>query len=197
MRLRRILYDLMTIAPTTVAASAGALAGIDADYFTLLGLPRRYQTEGTQLDAAWRTLQAKVHPDRFAAGSDAEKRVALQWASRVNEAYRVLRSPLQRARYLCELAGFDVQAESNTSMSPAFLMQQMEWRENLDAARRQTTPQAYDALAAQLAAARHKMQDTMADLLDRATPDYVTAVSKVREWMFIERVSEEMNAAQY
>lgn len=187
----------MTIAPTTVAASAGALAGIDADYFTLLGLPRRFQTDGAQLDAAWRTLQAKVHPDRFAAGSDAEKRVALQWASRVNEAYRVLRSPLQRARYLCELAGFDVQAESNTSMSPAFLMQQMEWRENLDAARRQATPQAYDALAAQLAAARREMQDTMADLLDRATPDYVAAVSKVREWMFIERVSEEMNAAQY
>ncbi|MGC7990846.1 Fe-S protein assembly co-chaperone HscB, partial [Salmonella enterica] len=77
----------------------------------------------------------QAHPDKFAHASDAEKRVAMQWATRANEAYQTLKNPLKRARYLCELHGVDLQTESNTAMAPAFLMQQMEWRETLDDAK--------------------------------------------------------------
>jgi len=168
-----------------------------ADHFALFGLPRRFRIDRSALDSAWRDLQTKVHPDRFAAGSDAEKRVALQWASRVNEAYRVLRSPLQRARYLCEIAGHDVQAESNTAMAPAFLMQQMEWREALEDARATGSQDAFDALSTQLDEAREDMVDTLTKLLDSDPPDVGTAVSRVREWMFIERLGEELQAAQH
>lgn len=168
-----------------------------ADHFALFGLPKRFRIDRASLDSAWRDLQTKVHPDRFAAGSDAEKRVALQWASRVNEAYRVLRSPLQRARYLCEIAGHDVEAESNTAMGPAFLMQQMEWREALDDARASGSQDAFDALSAQLDDARDDMIDTLTKLLDGEPADFGTAVSRVREWMFIERLGEELQAAQH
>ncbi len=185
------------MASTVTAPVVGAHVEFNADHFVLLGLPRRFGIDRARLDTAWRELQAKVHPDRFAAGSDAEKRVALQWASRVNEAYRVLRSPLQRARYLCELAGFDVQAESNTSMAPAFLMQQMEWREALDDARAEGTQQGYEALSAQLDDARQDMMRSLGSLLDGEHPDYGAAVARVREWMFIERLGEEIEAAQY
>lgn len=172
-------------------------SGIDVDHFSLLGLPRRFGIDRTKLDSAWRDLQARVHPDRYASGSDAEKRIALQWASRVNEAYRVLRSPLQRARYLCEIAGFDVQAESNTAMAPAFLMQQMEWREALDEARAGAAADAFDTLSAELDDARQDMVSSLGKLLDGEPPDYAAAVARVREWMFIERLGEEIEAAQY
>ena len=113
------------------------------DHFSLFGLPARFDLDAQALETAWRTVAAQVHPDRFATASPAERRVAMQWAARANEAYRLLRDPLLRARYLCEQAGVDLQTESNTSMDTAFLMQQMTWREMLDDARDDA-----DALAA-------------------------------------------------
>ena len=105
---------------------------IDADDFTLLGLHKGFALERSQLDAAWKALQARVHPDRFAAEGGAAQRLAMQWAVRVNEAHQRLKDPLKRAAYLCELAGVPVQSESNTAMPGAFLMQQMQWREELE-----------------------------------------------------------------
>ena len=75
-----------------------------------------------------------MHPDRFAGEGAAAQRIAMQWAVRVNEAYQRLKDPLKRAAYLCELRGAPIEAESNTAMPAAFLMQQMAWREALDEA---------------------------------------------------------------
>ena len=52
----------------------------------------------------------------------------------MNEAYRTLKSPVQRARHLLELHGVDVAFETNTAMPTEFLMQQMELREALEEA---------------------------------------------------------------
>jgi molecular chaperone HscB len=75
-----------------------------------------------------------VHPDQFALQGAAEKRLAMQWSVRVNEAYQRLKNPLRRAAYLCEFHGAPLQAEDNTAMPAAFLMQQMQWREDFDEA---------------------------------------------------------------
>jgi molecular chaperone HscB len=68
----------------------------------------------------------------------------MQWAVRVNEAYQRLKDPLSRAAYLCQLRGQPVDAERNTAMPAAFLMQQMEWREALEAADTALQVQALD-----------------------------------------------------
>ncbi len=107
-------------------------AAIPRNHFELLGLPVSYTVDAAALDDAYRELQGRVHPDRFASASEAERRVAMQWATRANEAYRTLRNPIDRARYLLGLKGFDTGEESNTSMPPDFLMQQMEWRESVE-----------------------------------------------------------------
>ena len=170
-------------------------SGRDLDHFALLGLPRRFQVDAARLDAAWRELQAKVHPDRFATASDAERRVAMQWASRVNEAYRTLKSPLARARYLCELHGSPIQAESNTAMAPAFLMQQMQWHEALDDARSAGTADAFDSLHRDIQAARAEVLSAVAGLLDADPPDAAAAVGRIREWMFLERLADQVDDA--
>ncbi len=163
------------------------------DHFSLFGLPARFDLDAQALESAWRAVAAQVHPDRYATASPAERRVAMQWAARANEAYRQLRDPLLRARYLCEQAGVDLQTESNTSMDGAFLMQQMTWREMLDDARGDAA--ALAALQAELQQARDAMRATLARLLDQDR-DYAAAGLKVREWMFVEKLAEELAHAQ-
>ncbi|WP_088141193.1 Fe-S protein assembly co-chaperone HscB [Achromobacter xylosoxidans] len=163
------------------------------DHFSLFGLPARFDLDAQALESAWRAVAAQVHPDRYATASPAERRVAMQWAARANEAYRLLRDPLLRARYLCEQAGVDLQTESNTAMDPEFLMQQMTWREMLDDAR--DDARALAALQAELEQARAAMRATLARLLDQDR-DYAAAGLKVREWMFVEKLAEELAQAQ-
>ena len=165
----------------------------DPDHFELLGIPATFAMDRAALDTAWREVQARVHPDRHASGSPQERRVAMQWASRANEAYRTLKSPLSRARYLCERAGVDLQVETNTAMSGAFLMRQMEWREALDDARASRDSAAVAKLASELAADRAGLSRKLGELLD-VQHDYVAAGALVREWMFIEKFSEEIDA---
>ncbi|WP_205192460.1 Fe-S protein assembly co-chaperone HscB, partial [Burkholderia sp. LMG 13014] len=102
------------------------MVSLKDSHFDLFHLPAQFALDETVLDAAYRTVQTQVHPDRFAAAGDAQKRIAMQWATRANEAYRTLRDPLKRASYLLSLRGVDIGAENNTAMEPAFLMQQME-----------------------------------------------------------------------
>jgi len=159
---------------------------LDDDHFTLFGLPPRFALDRSALDARWRALQGEVHPDRFTSEGAAAQRVAMQWALRVNEAYAVLKDPLKRGAYLCELRGAPIAAENNTAMPAAFLMQQMAWREALaDAA----TVGAVEAIAAAVAAAERRILDALASLLDERR-DWVAAAAEVRALMFLARFGQ-------
>lgn len=165
------------------------------DHFSLFGLPARFDVDAEQLEQAWRAVAARVHPDRYATASAAERRVAMQWSARANEAYRQLRDPLLRARYLCEQAGVDLQTESNTSMDTDFLMQQMAWREMLDEVREQGGKgPAVDTLRTELRDAEAELQRSISTLLDQQR-DAVAAAVKVREWMFVRKMSQELAVA--
>jgi molecular chaperone HscB len=153
------------------------------DDFTLFGLPPRFALDRAALDQRWRALQAEVHPDRFAAEGAAAQRLAMQWAVRVNEAYRRLKDPLARGAYLCGLRGQPVRAEDNTAMPADFLMQQMEWREALDDAADLT---AVEALEAQVRADEQRRLAALAAALDEAG-DTTAAAAQVRALMFVAR----------
>jgi molecular chaperone HscB len=165
------------------------------NYFELFGLSPRYAIDSAALEQTWRALAARVHPDRYATASPAERRVAMQWASSVNEGYRILKSPLNRARYLCEQAGCDLQAESNTRMDGAFLMRQMEWREQLDEARELNRVSAFDALESDIRQAQIQMNQAITALIDQKH-DFEQASQKVREWMFIEKLAQEVQSSR-
>ena len=166
------------------------MISLQANDFELFDVPVQYAQDRAQLDARWKALQREAHPDRFAADGAAAQRVAMQWSVRINEAYQRLKDPLKRAAYLCELQGAPVQAENNTAMPPAFLMQQMEWRESLDDTNSAETLQ---ALAGVVAEEQRHIQQTLGDLLDVAK-DPAQAVGQVRALMFIERFTQEVNA---
>ena len=167
----------------------------EPSHFSLFGLAERFALDAQALETSWRRLQSAVHPDRHAGGSDAERRLALQRATQVNEAYRVLRDPQRRGAYLCERAGVPLQAESNTAMPPAFLMQQMGWREALEDARTARDGAALAALRDEIERTRAAGIDTIGALLDERH-DPVGAAAQLRQLMFVDRLLEEIDLAE-
>jgi molecular chaperone HscB len=162
------------------------------DFFALFGLPRRFAQDTAALDAAWRAATVQVHPDRYASAGDAEKRSALMLATRVNEAYQTLKSPLNRARYLLQLSGVDTQEENNTRMPADFLMAQMEWREDIDDAR--ASMDALESLSRRLRGEVKAMQAELETALD-ARGDLDCAAVLVRKLRFMEKLDQEIGDA--
>ena len=160
-------------------------------HFELFGLPQSYALDRNQLDAAYRELQNTVHPDRFAAQPEAEQRVAMLWATQVNEAYQTLKHPVSRGVYLLKLQGIDALDASNTKMAPAFLMQQMEWREAIDEARTGRNMGVLDALTDDLRAAHRRIEAQLAELIDSAR-DFAAASEAVRQLRFMDKLIAEV-----
>jgi molecular chaperone HscB len=160
-------------------------------YFALFGLPQSYALDRDQLDAAYRALQNAVHPDRFAAQPEAEQRVAMQWATQVNEAYQTLKHPVSRGVYLLRLQGIDALDASNTRMAPAFLVQQMEWREAIEEARGGRNIAALDTLSAKLHATHGRIETQLTELID-AAKDYEGAREAVRQLRFMDKLIAEV-----
>lgn len=164
------------------------------NHFELFGLPVRFELPHEAIELTYRDIQARIHPDRYAHASDAERRLSMQWATHVNEAYQTLRSPLKRARYMLELRGVDIGVESNTAMPADFLIAQMEWREAIDEARQAADVDALDSIARRL---QSDMRAQYADLdrqLDSERDDHAAAQT-VRKLMFLEKVQTEIGEA--
>ena len=166
------------------------MTSLQSNDFELFGLPQQFAQDRAAIDARWKDLQREAHPDKFAAQGAAAQRVAMQWSVRINEAYQRLKDPLKRAAYLCELHGAPVNAENNTAMPPAFLMQQMEWREAMDEA---DSLDDLDQISDQVSRSRREVLQKCEHLLD-AVHDYTGAVAQVRALMFIERFGRGIEA---
>jgi len=146
------------------------------------------------LEKAYRDIQSRVHPDRFASAGDAERRASLQWTTRVNEAYRALKDPVQRAKHILDLHGVDVAFETDTAMPVEFLTQQLELRESLEAAVDEKDAVSLDGLRKKLLEQRKALQEEIQNLIDDSK-DYKGAAGLVRKLMFLQRLDEEVDAA--
>ena len=161
---------------------------LQSNDFELFGLPEQFAQDLARIDARWKELQREAHPDRFAAQGAAAQRIAMQWSVRINEAYKRLKDPLKRAAYLCQLRGAPVDAENNTAMPPEFLMEQMQWREELEEAK---GAEDLDRIAEELHQARRDVLSDVERLLDR-DHDAAAAAQQVRALMFIERFGHDV-----
>lgn len=165
-----------------------------ADHFSLFGLPQTFRLDDAGLDKRYREIQAQVHPDRFASAGDTERRLSLQNATRVNEAYQTLKKPLSRAQYLLGLAGHDLDTESNTAMPPEFLMEQMEWREAVAEARLARDLDELEQLHHRVKQRMNSRYEQLANLLDDQRK-YAAAADRLRRLMFLEKLLAEIDDA--
>ena len=160
-------------------------------HFDLFGLAPAYALEVEALERSYREIQSRVHPDRFAHAGDAERRASLQWTTRVNEAFQVLKNPVLRAKHLLELHGVDVAFETNTAMPKDFLMQQMELREALESAKDSSS---LDALRTNLVKNKVDLERQIAETID-SRKDYAGAAGLVRKLQFLEKLDSEIDSA--
>ncbi len=157
--------------------------------FELFQLPLRFAQDRAVLDAKWKELQREAHPDKFAAQGAAAQRIAMQWSVRINEAYQRLKDPVQRAAYLCELHGAPINAENNTAMPAAFLMQQMELREALDDA---STEENLDEISQQAARILREQLSKAEQLID-GVKDYFAAAQAARALLFVQKFQADID----
>jgi molecular chaperone HscB len=162
--------------------------------FELFGLTPSFGVDVDALERSYREIQSQVHPDRFAHAGDAERRASLQWTTRVNEAYRTLKNPVQRGKHLLELRGVDVGFETNTQMPTQFLLQQLELREELESAAARKDPGMLDRIRARLSVERKTLEEEIRVALDEKA-DVAGACELVRKLMFLERLDEEIDLA--
>jgi molecular chaperone HscB len=154
-----------------------------SNHFELFGLPARFGIDASALDAAYRALQSEVHPDRFAAGTDAERRVAMQSATRVNESYRALKDPVSRASHLLELNGIvGVGDDADTALDFDFLERQLDRREMASEAQFSRDERALESLHEEVRLDITERQEALRRMLDddRAFDDASNAVKELR-----------------
>lgn len=140
-----------------------------ANYFELFDLPVAFDIDLNELSSRYRVLQSEVHPDRYANASAQERRLSVQSAGLVNEAFQTLKDPLNRGFYLLDLAGVQRPDDHKTTSDLDFLMQQMAYRERLDEVAEQDEP--FDA-ADQL---RDDLEAETQQLIQKFKDDYVKA----------------------
>lgn len=111
------------------------------NHFELFGLSCQFELDGSSLSSQFRELQRRFHPDKFAIASEQDRRLAVQKAAQINDAYQTLSDPVRRAEYLLSLNGIELRDEQQTMQDPEFLMQQMELREELEEIADSDTPE--------------------------------------------------------
>ncbi|WP_413502362.1 co-chaperone HscB [Serratia proteamaculans] len=161
------------------------------DYFTLFGLPVRYPVDGSLLASRYQDLQRQFHPDRFASQPERERLMALQQAATINDAYQTLKHPLKRAEYMLSLHGFDLGNEQHTLRDTAFLMEQLELREELDAIERKADAETLLAsFSARVNETVKQRSALMVQQLD--SQQWVDAADTVRKLRFLDKLQQQV-----
>ncbi|WP_373745738.1 Fe-S protein assembly co-chaperone HscB [Neisseria dentiae] len=164
-----------------------------SQYFALFELEPVFDINVETLEQTYRLLAARFHPDKYAAASAFEQKQAVMMASAINEAYRVLKNPTERAAYLLQQHGIEADAPEHTAFAPEFLMQQMEWRETLEEARAGGNTAALAELDEEIAAEQQNLQQQLRTAFSRQNHDEAAAL--VRQSRFLDKLRQEIQAA--
>ena len=117
------------------------------------------------------------------------------WWPGLRPGLRVLKDPLERARYILELKGVQWDDEQTTLSDPEFLMQQMELRESLSEVREQTDP--LEAIAEIISGVTSLMQENSSELEGLLqSGELETAKTQVRKMQFINKMKIEAEALE-
>ena len=167
--------------------TAGRDFDLKQDHFELFGLPRRFDIDLELLSRRFFAIQKDVHPDRFASATEAERRLSVQYATLVNQAHEVLRSPVRRGLYLLRLLGVDLPEETTGSFSQDFLMQQMMLRERLEGL---DSAEEVDGFKSEVLTRQEKLEGRLTDLL--AASDLEGAAECLRRMQFVDKLSRDV-----
>lgn len=164
-----------------------------SQYFTLFRIEPAFDIDTENLEQTYRALAARFHPDKFASASAFEQKQAVMMSSTINDAYRTLKNPIDRAAYLLKTLGIDADAPEHTSFAPEFLMQQMEWRETLMEARAGNDLESLKNLDNEIRAEQEKLFYDLKQSFARQ--DCGIAAQQVRQGRFLDKLRHEISSA--
>lgn len=101
-------------------------------YFDTFHLPKAYDLDAKALEKTFFELQKTMHPDKYGQKSSTEQGFSRSNSTYLNVAYRTLKDPTLRAKYLLQLEGVRALDEASKTADPALLMEVMELRERVD-----------------------------------------------------------------
>jgi len=175
------------------AAAARVLVS-EANHFSRFGLAPDFNLDLQNLAERYREQASAVHPDRFAGKTQAEQQRALDETAGLNEAYRTLKNPASRALYLLALSGEALPMEA-TVQDGEFFIQQMQWREELEALEQQKDSAALDAFKKRLQQDESVIGAQFAACWqDKSQRE--TAEKQARRLQFLNRLSDEVRVLE-
>ena len=121
------------------------------DPFTVFGLSRSLDLDERTLETRYLRLSRECHPDQHRNTDAGDCIAVLQRSAEINDAWKVLRDPWQRARALVELLSPGV-LERNKRLDPVFLGEALELAEEVASARGERIAPLRTRLEAALAA---------------------------------------------
>ena len=162
--------------------------------FALFDLPVSFQLDQDLLATRYLALQKSLHPDNFSAASAQEQRLAIQKSAEINDALRTLKDPISRADSIIAIHTGEVEnVEEKSSKDISFLMQQMEWREELAAARAANSAERLAELDNQVAAEEARLLAKLSTAFRQA--NYAQAAELVPQGRFLDKIRQEIRAA--
>jgi molecular chaperone HscB len=165
------------------------------NYFELFGLPTQFELDGSLLSSQFLDLQKRFHPDNFALAQEGERLQSVQKAAEINDAYQTLKSPLSRAEYLLALNDVDIRGEQHTMQDSAFLLEQMELREELEEI--ESTQDAEEALFSFDGRVNKDYQIELQTLtIELAQQNWLDAAVSVRKLKFIAKLKNEISRVE-
>ncbi len=166
------------------------------NYFELFGLPPEFDLDRAGLHAAQQQLQARFHPDRYVNASERDRRISVQMAAQINQAYETLRDPVKRSRYLLEVNGADLPDESATTSDTEFLMEQLALRESIEVCRENENPlQECSRIEATLSRRADELAQDFVDCFSRV--DFDAAAVASRKMQFIQRIQQQLSELRF
>ena len=164
------------------------------NFFEFFSLQESFEIDAAKLENEYKQLQALSHPDKFSDADDVTRLQAVQLSSIINQAYDTLKSPLKRAAYLLGLQGTDPEEHNQGHLSESLLLQQMDWRDQLETATEDEDLTILDKLKQDA----KTEQDTGFEEFKSALQgqDYVAAKSAYHKLQFIEKFMHEINRSE-
>ncbi len=166
------------------------------NFFELFGLSPAFDIDPSRLRLEQQRLQTSYHPDRYVNSSPREKRMSVQMASWINQAYETLHDPVKRSRYLLEINGASMPDDSQTTSDAAFLMEQIELREEVEACRHsEDALHRCEQIASRLAERTEAVAREFVMHLEAKNLD--AALLSSRKMQFIQRIQQQLAELQF
>lgn len=160
--------------------------GNAGDYFAFIGFPHRLSIDERELQERYFALSRQFHPDFHIQDDDTTRQYNLERSSILNQAYRTLRDPFDRARHLLSLEWPEMPDQEKKAIPPQLLMEVMEMQETVSELHAATDPARRAALGASLGEVEKRLKESMSSLrlnLDRlgASLDELTDAEERRQ----------------